>query len=114
VISKNNKIRVVEQTDLGLYVWQLLDGSYASDGQGNYMNIASLRGDLEKISRLVRAAKHYGFDDGQPVFLEGHRAITDEEYREQVDRMKEGHIPDPYDIGVYREHLDNEHYNRRH
>jgi len=108
VMKKNkSKISAVSETNLGVYVWQLPDETFVSDGQANVMSISAFRGDLAAISAIRKAANHYGFDEGTPVFLEGARKITDEELQEQIYRMNEGLVPDPYDIGVYKEEMRN-------
>lgn len=105
----NNKSRVsaVSETNLGVYVWQLPDETFVSDDQANVMSISAFRGDLAAISAIRKAAIHYGFEEGTPVFLEGARKITDEELQEQIYRMNQGLVPDPYDIGVYKEEMRN-------
>lgn len=101
-----SKISVVSQTDIGIYVWAMPDGRVVADQDRNFMSIAAVRGDLEAISKITRAAKFYGIEEGQPYFIEGARKISDEEYSEQVDRLKNGLVPDPYDIGVYKDELE--------
>lgn len=104
--SNKSKISVVSETKLGVYVWKLSDDSFVADENANVMSIAAFRGDLSAISKIRQAAKHYGFDEGEAVFLEGARKITDEELQEQIFRMSQGLVPDPYDIGVYKEEMN--------
>lgn len=107
LVMKNNKSRisVVSETKLGVYVWKLSDDSFVSDEDANVMSISAFKGDLAAIAKIRDAARYYGFSEGEPVFLEGARKITDEELQEQIDRMNRGLVPDPYDIGVYKEEL---------
>lgn len=105
MVNKKSKITTVSETNLGVYVWQLPDGGFVADERANVMSIAAMRGDLEAISKIKQAAWHYGFPDGQAVFLEGARKITDDELEEQIWRMNQGLVPDPYDIGVYKEEM---------
>lgn len=44
-----------------------------------------------------------GIHEGKPVFFAGHRKVTDEEYAEQQSRLKEGFIPDEYDLPAHIE-----------
>jgi hypothetical protein len=72
-----------------------------SDGSYNVLNIASFKNDKNRISQLIETAKSFGFDevDIEVEFVEGARQISDEEYSEQVSRLKEGLVPDKYDLG---------------
>lgn len=105
--SNKSKISVVSETKLGVYVWKLSDDTFVSDTEANVMSITAFRGDLSAISKIRDAALYYGFSDGEPVFLEGARKITDEELEEQISRMNAGLVPDKYDIGVYKEEMKN-------
>ncbi len=98
----NSKIQVVDsKLDWGVYVWKKSNNKWFTDGQGNILNIPSMRGDLNKISELRQAATYYGEPDGEPVFFGGLSRVTDEEYSEQVERMKEGLIPSQNDFGAW-------------
>jgi hypothetical protein len=105
MVNKKSKISTVSETNLGVYVWQMPDDSFVADSEANVMSIAAMRGDITAISKITNAAKHYGFEEGKPVFLEGVRKISDEELQEQIYRMNAGLVPDPYDIGVYKEEM---------
>ena len=94
------KTRIVDHTIYGVYVWQLPSGEYFSDGQENYLSIASVRGDIQKMAKLQRAAASYGKPDGAPVFLAGNRKITDSEYAQQWERYLNGQLADEYDVGA--------------
>lgn len=102
---KNARTRIVSETDIGLYVWQLPNGDFLSDDQVNVLSIEAVKGDIKAMANISMMAKHYGFGDGTPIFLEGHRKINDEELYEQIQRLKAGLTPDPYDIGVYKEEV---------
>lgn len=91
------KIRPVEETDFGIYVWEMPDGRWVGDDEGHYMLITSKRGDLKRISQLQDAAKAHGVTEGRAVFLSGKRPVTDEQFEEQRQRMMFGLTPDPED-----------------
>lgn len=96
------RVTVLEkQTDDGIYVWKTPEGKIVGDGNGNIMNIPARRGDIEAISKITKAAAHYGFADGTPEFRPGQRRVTDEEYSEQIDRMASGYIPSETDLGAW-------------
>ncbi|MFY3742254.1 MAG: hypothetical protein HMLIMOIP_002723 [Candidatus Nitrosomirales archaeon] len=93
-----SKARFVSETNRGIYVWRLPNGDFLAEGL-NVLSIDSVRGDIQKMAAITRAAKEYGYPEGAPVFVEGNRKITDEEFEIQYERMLNGLIPDPYDIG---------------
>lgn len=99
-------IRPVSQgqfDQFGVYMWQMPDGSYIADDHRNFLSIASQFGDLTRISKLRSYVKMLGIHEGKPVFFAGHRKVTDEEYAEQQSRLKEGFIPDEYDLPAHIE-----------
>jgi hypothetical protein len=96
-----SKITVVEKGyDWGIYIWKKANGKPFTDGQGNVLNIPSHRGDQLQIQKLVREAKALGQEDGSYEFYPGMGRISDEEYSEQLDRMKQGLIPNLNDLGA--------------
>lgn len=96
-----SKLKPVVDVKLGLYLWQMPNGQFVGDEDGNFMCIASEYGDIKKINALSEAAKHYGvFEGGKPVFRPGGRMVSDSEYEDQVARAAEGLLPDPYDLAA--------------
>jgi hypothetical protein len=91
---------IVDHTIYGIYVWQLPSGEYFNDGNENYLSIASVRGDIQKMMKLQRAAEHHGQPIGTPIFLAGNRKISDAEYANQWERHLRGEIADEYDVGA--------------
>lgn len=102
-IVGNVRRKVIEKDyDWGLYVYKKASGRWFTDGNGNVLNIPSMRGDISKITELKNAAKHYGDPgDGTCVFVPGLTRITEEEHSEQVDRMVNGLIPSMNDLGAW-------------
>lgn len=102
-IVGNVRRKVIEKDyDWGLYVYKKANGKWFTDGNGNILNIPSMRGDLTKMSELTSAAKHYGDPgDGTCVFVAGLSRVTEEEHSEQVERMKQGLIPSMNDLGAW-------------
>jgi hypothetical protein len=102
-IVSNVRRQVIEKKyNWGLYVYKKSNGKWFTDGDGNVLNIESMRNDVAKISQLKNAAKYYGDDgSGEAVFVPGLTRVTDEEYSEQLDRMKEGLIPSMNDLGAW-------------
>lgn len=101
-IVQNVRRQVIEKNyDWGLYVYKKANGRWFTDGTGSVLNIPAQKGDISKIAELKTVAKHYGDPgDGQAVFVPGLTRVTEEEYSEQVDRMKAGLIPSLNDLGA--------------
>ena len=76
------------------------DGRIFRDEDNNVLSIASKKLDLDKIRIITEAAAHFGQPKGDAVFLPGAIKATEEEHREQVDRMKAGLIPTMNDFGA--------------
>lgn len=99
-IGESKLTFIDKQYDWGIYVWKKSNGKWFTDGEGNILNIPSMKGDASKLSELKQAAAYYGEGDGEAVFFAGLSRVSDEEYAEQVDRMKEGLIPNLNDLGA--------------
>ena len=100
----NVRRQVIEKKyNWGLYVYKKSDGRWFTDGEGNVLNIESTRGDISQITKLKNTAKYYGDDgEGEAVFVPGLTRVSEEEYSEQVDRMKQGLIPSLNDLGAWK------------
>jgi tRNA G37 N-methylase TrmD len=98
----NAKVQVVDEqfSNFGTYVWIKANGKAFSDGHGNVLSIESIKNDHERVKKLKDAAAYYGEADGKPVFYPGTRQISEETHSEQVDRMKQGLIPNMNDLGA--------------
>ena len=101
-IVGNVRRKVIEKNyDWGLYVYKKANGRWFTDGQENVLNIPAMRGDISKMSELRKAAMYYGDDgDGQCVFVPGLNRVSEEQYSEMKDRMKQGLIPNVNDLGA--------------
>ena len=95
----------VEEVNYGLYLWQTPDGKLVADEDGNYLNIAAMKGDIRRINKLKAAAKSYGLE-GEPVWFSGHRQITEDEWNEQHQRMNLGLVPDELDVPAIKEDIE--------
>jgi hypothetical protein len=99
------KVTPVEEVNWGLYMWQMPDDSLIMDDEGGYLSIPSLKGDIRQIKKLKQAAKHFGVDEGKPIFFSGHRQVTEEELQEQKQRGELGMIPDTQDLPAMMEYV---------
>lgn len=89
----------VEVLNYGVYIWQI-NGKPVVNENFDYLQIASKRGDLRKIAALKEFVnKNLGIMEGEAVFVEGARPVSDEEYQYQKYRQNEGMVADPYDLG---------------
>jgi hypothetical protein len=97
----DSKVTVLDkQYEWGIYVWIKANGKPFTDGHGSVLNIPSHRGDGIQIEKLKREAAYLGQPDGRAEFYPGMARISEEEYSEQVDRMKNGLIPNLNDLGA--------------
>ena len=103
-IVNNVRRKVIDKHyDWGLYVYKKSNGKWFTDGEGSVLNIESMKGDIAQIAKLKEAAIYHGDPgDGNAVFVPGLTRISDEEYSEQLDRMKNGLIPSMNDLGAWK------------
>ena len=94
-----------EESTLGIYVWEMPDGRWIGDDEGNFLSITSKKGNKSRIDALAREVRSYGIHDGKPKFLSGRRKIDDEEFEHQKQRLEWGLVPDPLDIGNYKDEM---------
>lgn len=102
---KSMSKQIVEETTLGIYVWEMPDGRWIGDDDGNFLSVTSMKGNKSKIDALAREVRSYGIYEGQPKFLSGRRKIDDEEFENQKQRLEWGLVPDQLDIGVYKDEM---------
>lgn len=105
MVMEKTGITVVGESDLGLYLWELPDGRYLGDDDGNLLNIPSRVGDVSRMNKIAQVARSLGFAEGKPVFAPGVRRVSESEHQEQIYRMMNGEIPDEYDMGALRDDL---------
>ena len=99
-IDKGTGQRAMFGFEWGLYFWRLPDGHLFRDDEGRMLNIPSVKGDLYKMAEIRKAAAFYGQPEGEPWFYAGVNRATDEQYDEQLDRLKSGLIPSMNDLGA--------------
>jgi hypothetical protein len=102
---KNVRQEVIEDSTLGIYVWEMPDGRWIGDDDGNFLSVTSKKNNRSRIDALAREVRSYGIYEGGPKFLSARRKITDEEFAEQESRLKWGLVPDPLDIGSYKDEM---------
>lgn len=98
------KVSIIEEVDYGMYIWQLPDGRFVTDGEGGFLSIPSKKGDIRRIKLLKETAKSYGLE-GRMVYWTGHRPVSEEEYQMQKQRMEWGLVPDEMDLPALMEDL---------
>jgi hypothetical protein len=104
---KTKRRQVIQEVPWGMLVWQMPDGEFLGDEDGNFMHVFVSNQDPALMeaakTALTNAARSYGFPEGRPVFWAGRRPIDDEELESQLARANAGLVPDPLDIGAIRE-----------
>jgi hypothetical protein len=83
---------------IGLCLWQLPDGTYIQDSDGNYLCAEGFMCDLVVEAKMRRAAEICGVTVGQIRWLPGFRKITHSEWEDQMERLIDGKIPDVVDL----------------
>jgi len=102
----NTKYKVLdEESTLGIYVWEMPDGRWIGDDNGNFLSVTSKKGNRSRIDALAREVRTFGIYEGGPKFLSARRKIDDEEFEYQKQRLNWGLIPDPMDIGNYKDEM---------
>lgn len=104
-LGKLKSAEIAEETQLGIYVWEMPDGRWIGDDDGNYLSIQSIKGNRSRMNALAEVVRSYGIDTGKPLFLSGRRKINDEEFEHQKQRLEWGLVPDPLDIGNYKDEM---------
>lgn len=99
------KYRILEESTLGIYVWEMPDGRWIGDDDQNFLSVTSMKGNRSRIDALAREVRSYGIYEGSPKFLSASRKINDEEYGHQKQRLEWGLVPDPLDIGNYKDEM---------
>jgi len=102
---KSMKKQIVEETTLGIYVWEMPDGRWIGDDDDNFLSVTSMKNNRVKMDMLAREVRSFGIYEGQPKFLSGRRKIDDEEFEYQKQRLNWGLVPDQLDIGVYKDEM---------
>ena len=100
------KTTEVEEVRYGTYIWQMPDGKLVTDDEGNYMCIFAIKGDVKKITQLRNFAKHYGIEEGQPLWFSGSRPVSQNEYENQKQRLDWCLVPDELDLPALKEDLE--------
>lgn len=100
----NSRISVVEETEGGLWVWELPEGGTVTDSDRNTLNVPGTKYDIEAMGKIRSAAHSMGITEGKPKFLSGHRRVTQSEWEDQMARAIDGEqFPDWYDPGYIDE-----------
>jgi hypothetical protein len=96
------KLTVVQEdfSDFGTYIWVKANGKPFTDGDNNVLSIEAYKNDHERVKKLMDAAAYYGEAEGQAIFYPNTRQISEETHSEQIDRMKQGFIPNMNDLGA--------------
>ena len=92
-INKTRSKILEEESTLGIYVWEMPDGRWIGDDDGNFLSVTSKKGNRTNIDALAREVSTFGIYEGGPKFLSARRKINDEEFQH------------PFDIGNYKDEM---------
>ena len=104
-ITKKNTRFLEEESTLGIYVWEMPDGRWIGDDDGNFLSVTAKKGNRSLINAWAREVRSYGIYEGGPKFLSARRKISDEDFQHQKQRLEWGLVPDPLDIGNYKDEM---------
>ena len=104
-ITKKSTRMLQEESTLGIYVWEMPDGRWIGDDDGNFLSVTAKKGNRSLINALAREVRSYGIYEGGPKFLSARRKISDEDFEHQKQRLEWGLVPDPLDIGNYKDEM---------
>ncbi len=104
-IKKLNHKVLDEESTLGIYVWEMPDGRWIGDDDGNFLSVTSKKNNRSRMNALAREVRSYGIYEGGPKFLSSRRKISDEDFEHQKQRLEWGLVPDPLDIGNYKDEM---------
>lgn len=93
--------RTIDDPDMewGLCVWQLPDGTYVQDAEGNYLSAGPAKlYNRTVMQNMVGAVRSLGVTEGKPFWLPGFRKVSNSEWEDQMERLMEGKIPDAADL----------------
>lgn len=93
--------RTIDDPDMkwGICVWQLSDGTYVQDEDGNYLSAGPAElYDRRVMKNMYAAARSLGLKEGKPFWLPGFRKISQSEWEDQMERLQDGLIPDAADL----------------
>ncbi len=98
----DTKVQIIEEkfSNFGTYVWYKANGKPFTDGNGGVLSIEGMKDDKARITELKNAAAYWGEPEGRAMFFPNTHKISDEEHSEQMDRMKQGLIPNMNDLGA--------------
>lgn len=104
-ITRTNSNIIDDNIGLGIYVWEMPDGRWIGDDDGNFLSVTARKGDRVRMDALAREVRSFGIYEGRPLFLSGRRKIDDEEFEHQKQRLEWGLVPDPLDMGIHKEEM---------
>ena len=68
-INKINTQVLGEESTLGIYVWEMPDGRWIGDDEGNFLSITSKKNNKSRVEALAKEVRNFGIYEGQPSFL---------------------------------------------
>lgn len=87
--TRQSKI-IPKNVPQGVWLWQLPDGKFLCDNDGNHLSLNGWNGDLDAAAKMRKAAAYHGFPEGRPVFAPGRQQVSQSTYEDQMEAMLEG------------------------
>jgi hypothetical protein len=92
--------QVIVEDEYGVCLWKMQDGSVLGDDDGRFLSLNGKLNDPLTEAKMLKAARYWigvEADLGGPLWIPGSRKISDEEYDDQSERLRDGEIPDVVD-----------------
>ena len=95
-----SNVKAVDQgIPYGVYTWRI-NGRTVVNENREHLIAPARKGDLRAIKRLKDFVNNVlDIHEGEAVFVEGARPVSQEEWEDQMARLQNGQVPDPYDLG---------------
>ena len=95
------KTVIPKQVPYACLFWQLPDGSFLGNQDGEYLSVEVNVFDLKEVKKrsklMEQAAAHYGYPEGRTVCITGRKKVTQSEWEDQMAAMEAGEdIPGDY------------------
>lgn len=92
-----SKLWVPERT-YGVCMWVLPNGQPLMDADGYVLSAEGFVGDHDIEQKVLEAGIYWsGSDEGEVAWVHGARKISNSERDDQVDRLNNGLLPDPFE-----------------
>lgn len=96
-VIQNKKLWVPPRT-WGVCIWVLPNGQALMDADGNALSAEGFIDDPVIENKVAEAGRYWAdSDEGSVAWIHGARKVSQSEREDQIERMYDGLIPDPFE-----------------